>query len=194
MKTGSIVAALVGSIVLAACAPCAAQEPVTSFSELAGKLRPGDTVWVTDAQGRELKGRIGSLEPGAMTLRGGGRTFNLSDVRQVTVRRGDSVGNGATIGLAVGALAGLGAGIAACAAYPKDDPLRGDACLMAIGLFWMPGMAVGALVGVGIDAMIPGKTLVVYRAPVPGAHAAPRVSIAPLVTSRAKGVALSFSF
>jgi len=35
MKTGSIVAALVGSIVLAACAPCAAQEPVTSFSELA---------------------------------------------------------------------------------------------------------------------------------------------------------------
>jgi len=29
---------------------------------------------------------------------------------------------------------------------------------------------------------------------VPGAHAAPRASIAPLVTPRAKGVALSFSF
>ena len=193
MKTGWIVAALVGVIVLAEPAPCAAQEPVTSFSVLAGELKPGDTVWVTDAQGRELKGKIGSLEPGAITVRGGGvRTFNLSDVREVTVRQGDSVGNGATIGAAVGALAGLGAGIAACAAYPKDDPLRGEACLMGIGLFWMPGFGIGALVGAGIDALIPGRKLVVYRAPgVPG-HA--RLSIAPVVTPRAKGVALSFAF
>ncbi len=74
-------------------------------------------------------------------------TINGSDVRQVTVRRGDSLANGATVGMAIGAVVGLGAGIAACAAYPKDDPLRGDACLMAIALTWMPGLGAGALVG-----------------------------------------------
>ena len=48
--------------------------------------------------------------------------------------------------------------------------------------------------GVGIDAMIPGKKLVAYRAP--GAAGAPsaRLSLAPFVTPRAKGVALALSF
>ena len=195
MKSGRIVAALVGSIVVAACAPCAAQEPVSSVPQLAGELKPGDTVWVTDAQGREMKGTIGALEPGAITLRGrSGRTFSLSDVRQVSVRRRDSVANGGTIGMAVGALAGLGVGIAGCATYPKDDPLRGEACLMAIGLSWMPGLAIGGLVGVGIDAMIPGNKLVVYRRPGSGGAPQARLSIAPVVTRQSKGLAVSFAF
>jgi hypothetical protein len=195
MKTGWIVAALVGALSLASPAPCAAQEPVTLFSQLAGELKPGDTIWVTDANGRELKGKMGALEPGAITVRGrGGRTLNRSDVRQVTVRRGDSVANGATIGLAVGALAGLGAGIAGCAAYPKDDPLRGEACLMAIGLFWMPGMAAGALVGVGIDALIPGKQVVLYRASGSNGASHARLSISPVIAARTKGVAIAVSF
>ena len=195
MKTGWLVAALVGAIVPAAPAPCAAQEPVMFFYQLAGGLKPGDTVWVTDAQGREIKGEIGTLEPGAMTVRGrGGRTYIGSDVRQVTVRRGDSLANGATIGMAIGALAGLGAGIAACAAYPKDDPLRGDACLMSIGLLWMPGMGAGALAGVGIDAMTPGTQLVVYRAPGSNGASHARLSMAPVITPRARGVAVAFAF
>jgi hypothetical protein len=195
MKTGWIVAALACFLTLAATAPSAAQEPVTFFSQLDGELKPGDTVWVTDAQGRELKGEIGALEPGAITVRGrGGRTFNGSDVRQVTVRQRDSLANGATIGMVIGALAGLGAGIAACAAYPKDDPLRGDACLMSISLLWMPGLGAGALVGVGIDAMIPGEALVVYRAPGSNGASRARLSIAPVITPRAKGVAVSFAF
>ena len=172
-----------------------AQEPVASLSQVGDRLKPGDTVWVTDAQGREIKGEIGALEPGDITVRGrGGRTFNGSDVRQVTVRRRDSLANGATIGMAIGALAGLGAGIAACAAYPKDDPLRGDACLMAIGLLWMPGMGAGALVGVGIDAMMPAKQLVVYRAPGARDGASARLSVAPVITPRAKGAAVALSF
>lgn len=112
----------------------------------------------------------------------------------MTVRRGDSVANGGTIGMAVGALAGLGAGIAGCAAYPKDDPLRGDACLMAIGLLWMPGLAVGGLVGVGIDAMIPGRKFVVYRGPGPSGASPARLSISPVIAARTKGVAVAISF
>ena len=195
MKSGRIVAALVGSIVLAAFAPCAAQEPVTLLPQLSGELKPGDTIWVTDAQGREMKGKIGALEPGAITLRGrGGQRLSLSDVREVTVRRGDSVANGGIIGMTVGALAGLGIGIAGCATYPKDDPLRGDACLMAIGLSWIPGLAIGGLVGVGIDAMIPGNRLVVYRGAGPGGASHARLSIAPVVTPRTRGVAVAFAF
>jgi hypothetical protein len=195
MKTGWLVAALVGSIVVAAPAPCAAQEPVTLLAQFDGELKPGDTVWVTDAQGREIKGEIGALEPGAITLRGrSGRTFNLSDVRQVAVRRHDSVANGGIVGMTVGALAGLGIGIAGCATYPKDDPLRGDACLMAIGLSWIPGLAVGGLVGVGIDAMIPGNKLVVYRGAGPGGASHARLSVAPVITPRTRGVAMAFSF
>jgi len=185
-----VVAAALGLPALAS-----AQDPVASFTQVGDRLKPGDAVWVTDAQGREVKGEIGALEPGAITVRGrGGRTFSGSDVRQVTLRRGDSLANGATIGMAIGALAGLGAGIAACAAYPGDDPLRGDACLMAIGLLWMPGMGAGALVGVGIDALIPGTQLVVYRAPGARDGASARLSVAPVITPRAKGAAVAFSF
>jgi hypothetical protein len=196
MGLNNSAAAVIVAAALCAPAIASAQEPVASFSQVGDRLKLGDTVWVTDAQGREIKGEIGALEPGAIAVRGRrGETFNGSDVRQVTVRRGDSLANGATIGMAIGALAGLGAGIAACAAYPKDDPLRGDACLMAIGLLWMPGMGAGALVGVGIDAMIPSKQLVVvYRAPGARDGASARVSVGPVITPRAKGAAVAFSF
>jgi hypothetical protein len=47
---------------------------------------------------------------------------------------------------------------------------------------------------VGVDALIPGRRQVVYRASgTPGPSQA-RVSIAPFVTPRAKGVAVSFAF
>ena len=193
------VAAWMVAVTLAAalCLPAlaSAQMPPSAFPQLGDQLKPGDTIWVTDAQGREVKGKIGALEPGAITVRGGGgRTFNLSDVRQVTVRRGDSVANGGMIGMAVGALAGLGVGIAGCATYPKDDPLRGDACLMAIGLTWIPGLAVGGLVGVGIDAMVPGDKLVVYRGADPSGASHARVSISPVIAARTKGLAVALSF
>ena len=193
------IAALAAAVTLAAAlclpSPASAQTSSSVYPSLGDQLKPGDTIWVTDAQGREIKGKIGSLEPGAITLRGGGgRTFNLSELRQVTVRRGDPVANGGTIGMAVGALAGLGAGIAGCAAYPKDDPARGDSCLMAIGLLWMPGLAIGGLAGVGIDAMIHGGKLVVYRGPGPGGTSHARLSISPVIAARTKGLAIALSF
>ena len=119
MKTGRLVAALVGAVSLASPAPGAAQEPVTFLAQLAGELKPGDTVWVTDAQGREIKGEIGALEP---------------------------------------------------------------------------GMGAGALIGVGIDAMIPGKQVVVYRAPGSNGASHARLSMAPVITPRARGVAVAFAF
>ena len=66
MRLPHIAIILATAAALAAPAPCAAQEPVRDFSQLNTRLKPGDTIWVTDAQGREIKGRINSLAPDRM--------------------------------------------------------------------------------------------------------------------------------
>lgn len=185
MKTGWILAALVGAVIVAAWAPCAAQEPVRDFSQLNTRLRPGDTIWVTDAQGREVKGRILSLGAEELTLEGrGDRTFRAPDVTAITVRRGDSLGNGALIGLAVG---GLGTGLACLATAEGQDK---EWCVVVSAVY----AGIGSAIGVGIDAMIPGKKLVTYRARGAAGRPQARLRAAPLLTPRAKGVAVSFAF
>jgi len=188
MRLSRHAVAIIVTTALAAPAPCAAQEPVIAFWQLRALLNPGDTIWITDAQGREIKGRVGSLTPETIALEGDASL--VFGAREVHVVRRRNPGRRTWTGAAVGAIAGLGVGIAACAAYPKDDPLRGDACLMAIGLTWMPGFGAGALVGY----MFPGKKQVVYRAPAsPGGQQA-LLRVAPIVAPHTKGVAVAFSF
>ena len=55
-------------------------------------------------------------------------------------------------------------------------------------------MGAGALVGVGVDAMLSRKQLVVYRAPGGRDGAPARLSVGPVITPRAKGAAVAFSF
>ena len=52
----------------------------------------------------------------------------------------------------------------------------------------------GSAVGLGVGFIFPGKKQTVYRAPAPAGGPAARLSIAPVVTPRAKGAALSFAF
>jgi len=54
------------------------------------------------------------------------------------------------------------------------------------------GTAAGAGIGAGVDPVIKGPKLVVYRGTGPQASA--RLSLSPLVTARTKGVRLAFSF
>jgi len=158
-----------------------AQEPVRDFAQLNTRLRPGDTVWVTDAQGREIKGKIQTLAPDAITLKGGGRTFTALDVGLIRERRRDSLINGAIIGTAVGAF--FGAGLAGFGDNASDSDYAAAAAF---------GGAFGAGIGVGIDALIPGRKLVAYRGPRSISQA--RLSFAPVVTPRAKGLAVAVSF
>jgi hypothetical protein len=171
---------------LAAPAPCAAQEPVRDFSQLNTRLKPGDTVWVTDAQGREVKGKVQSLAPEALTLTGdGSRNFGTGDVRVIRMREDNSLRSGALIGLGVGVILGT----LSVAAF---EGTGGDYAWGAV-----IGGAICAGIGVGIDALIPGKKLVAYRAPgTPGStgSAQARLSIVPVITPRTKGVAVSFAF
>ena len=168
----------------------AAQEPVTSFDQLNTRLKVGDTVWVTDAQGREIKGQIRELGPSALTLDSADTTTLDADaVRLVAQRKGHPVGRGALYGLIGGAAAGviLGAtGVVSCEDCANSssgkDALRAG---LALGV-------VGAGLGAVIGAARPGKEVVVYRAP--GASGSARLSLAPVITPRTKGVAVSFSF
>jgi len=184
----SLTAVVVAAVVaLAVPAPAAAQEPVTSFDQLSTRLKPGDTIWITDAQGREVKGKIQALAPDALTLRGDGlMTFAARDVSIIRESDGDSLKNGALIGLGVGG----GIGVAACVSIVAMDDDDAGWCAAAIGTY----SAMGVGIGVGIDALIPGRKRVAYRAPgAPGTTPA-RLSFAPVITPRTKGVAVSFAF
>jgi len=166
----------------------AAQDPVKSFDLLNTRLKPGDTVWVTDAEGRQIKGRIATLGPSALTLNGdqAGRTFRADDVRVVVQQRRDSLKNGVLWGAGLGFLGGV---TMVCVGDSEmcSDP-EGKWGTVMIGLI---GLAAGAGVGAGIDGLIHGRD-VAYRAP--GAGPSARLSLAPIVTARTKGVRLSFSF
>jgi hypothetical protein len=164
-----------------------AQEPVRDFSQLNTRLKPGDTVWVTDAQGREIKGRITSFAPDAIGVEANGaQLLRADEVRAVEHRRPDSLANGALIGLGVGFGVGAGLALLVCS---EDECSGSGATVFALVI-----AGIGTGIGVGVDALIPGRRQVVYRASgTPGATPA-RLSIAPVITPRAKGVAVSFAF
>ena len=164
-----------------------AQEPVKSFDRLNTRLRVGDTIWVTDAQGHEIKGKIRKLEPSALTLdHGGPDTIQASTVRLITERKSGPIGRGALYGLLAGAAGG--AILGASAAGGSGGECNDNCGAILAGVFGGLGAGVGAIIG----AVIPGQTLVVYRAP--GAPLSTRVSLAPVITPRTKGVAVSFAF
>jgi hypothetical protein len=163
----------------------AAQEPVASFDLLSKRLHVGDSVWVTDARDREIKGRIAAVDPSALTLYGvqGGLTISAGDVRLVRQRTRDSLLNGTLIGFGVGFATGLVVG------HAVDEGGNDAWNYLTAGL--MMG-SIGAGLGALADALTPGRTRDVYRAPAAGAAA--RLSLAPILTPRTKGVRLSFSF
>lgn len=168
----------------------AAQEPVTSFDQLNTRLKVGDTVWVTDAQGREIKGQIRELGQSALTVASADTTTLDADaVRLVALRKGQPIGTGALYGLIGGAAAGvtLGAlGFPVCDSCPEWSNAT-YALVMGLGLG-----AVGAGLGAVIGSAIPAKNVVVYRAP--GVSGGARLSLTPVLTPGTKGVAVSFSF
>jgi len=160
-----------------------AQEPVKSFDQLNTRLKVGDTIWVTDAQGREVKGRIAELNAASLTLEHGsaGRSFAPADVGRVRLRVDDSV--------LTGTLIGLGTGLAAGAAILGQGD--GDPTSLGIVAAALLFGGIGAAVGAGIDGLIHGKRDV-YRAP--GESGSVRLTLAPVITPRTKGVAMSCSF
>lgn len=189
MRLTSRPVTILAAAVLAAPLLAAAQEPARSFEELTTRLKAGDTVWVTDAQGREVKGIYkGSDAAGLKLKRWRTRTIDAASIRAVDASRPDPTWEGALIGLAVGeALAAVCYGAAVRAGEPE---MIGFAQLgfVFFGL-------VGANIGWEADRAKTGPRFTAYRASEAGLAAGRRrLAVAPVITPRAKGVAVSLRF
>ena len=198
-SSSAVVVSLVALWLVATPLTSRAQEPVKAFDLLSTRLKPGDTVWVTDANGREIKGTIGELTSTALVL-DGGRTFDAAATRVIREATSSSAGKGALWG----AVAGAGLGIVTSAvghtyefgclpgsgAPPSCPPVSTvtDRNWWGVPVLGGVGAGLGALVG----ALLPGKKLDVYRAP--GTASSPRLSLAAVYTPHTRGARLSFAF
>lgn len=165
----------------------AAQGIAGSFEQLQVLVKPGDTVIVTDAAGRETTGKIAGLSPSSLSLlaEGARREWTEHDVTTIKQRRADSLGNGAIYGLAIGA--GVAATLlAVVAAADEDEDVSGSDVAIILGAYG----AIGAGAGVGVDALIKRRHVIYQRPSASGLQ----VGIAPWLTSQRKGVRVTLSF
>jgi hypothetical protein len=163
-------------------ATAGAQPAASSLAELKGLASVESKVTVTDTKGQEFRGTIADASESLLSLRIGSdiRRFDVADVRLVRVRKEDSLANGALIG------AGVSGGLTSLLFLDnecRDDP----ACYGAVAFY----AGVGALAGLGIDALIHGS-VVAYTAPPPGGTRL--VTVAPMVARGRRGVWLTIAF
>lgn len=177
---------LIGALTVAV----SAQQPVASFDALAGRIQVGQQIWVTDSADREVRGTLDRLSSGELVLKANGlETYAAHDVRRVRARDRDSMKNGTLIGLGIGGAMGT----AWCIGAVADDSGDVDARVeCAEGFTVFP--ALGALIGLAVDAVIPGKMRVIYQASRPQEISRGRLLMVPLVASRTKGLTVVFAF
>ena len=167
------------SLVLAAASPAAAQE---TFADLQRTLKPGQTVFVIDAAGRETRGTVQGVERSALRLDVDGieREWAAMDVREV--RRRDSLKNGTIIGVIAGGALGAVGGWAIGSIFESEGASFGRPFVTITAL----GAGIGAGIGAGVDALIPGRS-VVYRQ-------SRAVAVAPIISPTSQGVGISVRF
>jgi hypothetical protein len=178
----ALVALLAG---LAVPPPALAQEPAASFDDLPRWVRLGDPVTVTEASGRKVTGSIADLQARSLKLAIGKsvREFSQADVATITRTLPDPLGNGALIG------AGIGAGFFLVAALSGGGcDWEGCGGMLLLGSVFYG--AIGAGIGVGIDAMVPGRELAIYRRT--AGHAA--IGFSPRIGPTRQGVVVSVAF
>jgi hypothetical protein len=174
--------AVTASLLLATAMPLTAQD---RFDHVQYALRPGDTVFVVDDTGTETRGKVASIEPSALRLIVDGyeRDWGAAAVERLE-RRGDSLKNGALVGLTTGGIFGLLAIGAAFGAGGSSGLVPTNGQIAGVfGAF----MGLGAGIGAGIDALVPGRTLLYLRP-------RNRTSVVPLVTPTAQSIQLRVGF
>jgi hypothetical protein len=126
-----------------------AQAGATARPDLGKLLTSGMTVWITDSSGQERRARVVSVSGDAVTTSADGvsRRLAMNDIRRVAVRQSDSLLNGALIG----AGAAIASGLFLCT---RTEPWRN--CRDDVGPMMRIG-AIGAGVGIGIDALLRGR-------------------------------------
>jgi hypothetical protein len=136
-------------LILFSAAIASAQTAGTVWPDLGNLLAPGMTVWITDSSGQEQRVRIVGVSGDAVTTSAGGvsRRLTTNDIRRVEIRQPDSLLNGALVGAGAAVVSGL----FLCTRTEPWENCRDDVGPMVrIG-------AIGAGVGIGIDALIRGR-------------------------------------
>ena len=171
---------LLASVQTTASAASAQPNVAQSFEQLQVLVSAGDAVKVIDSEGNRVAGKIADVSDSRLILNVNGtkRTFAEGDVREIRRRGGDSLANGAWWGLGVGA----GIGTLGYAAWCTTMSCSGSE-IVIIPVYG----ALGAGIGVGVDALIRGEKGL-YRAP--GTLA---MSVTPIF-GRRTGVGVSVSF
>jgi hypothetical protein len=162
---------------------------VPAFAQVGSmpKVKSGQTVWATGADGATIKGKVIAIAATGLELKDGDRrtSLQLADIQRIETR--DSLKNGAIIGaIPTAFLFGLGATAASAYDCILSDAGCNDGGSGAVVAVALVGAGIGALIGAGIDRAIPGRRLL-YRAP--GAPA--KLTIAPVASARGAGVAMS---
>jgi hypothetical protein len=135
-----------------------------SASEVAAqaiKVKPGDTLWRTDASDRISTGVVQEVAPSVLVVRVAGtdERWLLDEIHELW-RAGDSPRNGLVIGALAGGAAGLTAALALGSLYEDVSFTSGGSLMAWSALGALAGLGVGA----GIDSIFRGRTLV-YRRP-----------------------------
>jgi hypothetical protein len=138
------------------------------------------TVWITDPDGREEKARIVGVSGDIVTTTGHDaiRRLRTSEISRIRVRQSDKVFNGALIGAA----AAVGSGLFLCRLTEPWEICWDSGPILRIG-------AVGAAVGMGIDALIRGRRTI-YESP----RRTLRLRALPIVARGAAGFQVTLCF
>ena len=177
-------------LLLVQAATAAAQDPAGPFARLVTVLKPGDTVVITDLNGRRTAGKLRELTASAVELQDGnspdgpalGR-FAADEVRQIRFERHDSLLNGTLIGFAAGAVPGI---VFLAGRSSGSDPIQ-DAGIAA-SIILVPAVA-AAGVGALMDALF-FEHRIVYKST--GRRS--RVSVSPWLADSGKGLQVSLRF
>jgi hypothetical protein len=174
-----------------------AQVVATSFEELRPLVKSGDTIYVTEANGRKTKARLGELTPSSLEIlvrktgSDGRETFvpqsRLAerDVRQVQIDRGDSVLNGTLIGLAVVG----GPWLLAC--NPATDWCYYNDGANLYRVIALITSGIGAGIGALVDAGIRERVLVYYQ---PATRGSSGIGVSPFASKSAAGMQLTWRY
>ena len=160
----------------------------TNADSIRTRVKDGQKVSITDDQGQEFKGRIGTLAADGLRLLVDGKSVDVAYDRIVRIDHpNDSLANGALIGFGVGAALGLAAIATASGCDPVvigcSEPGAGG---YVAGTLLLGGL--GTAVGVGIDALI-HRDREIYRRGA-GAHA----TVTPALGRRALGAVVSVTW
>jgi hypothetical protein len=182
-KRSSVGGVLITLLSLAATA--SAQPQATSFAELQGRLKIGDTVNVTNDAGEIIKGDVERVSDTMLVLRSGGHDLLLPVLNVQRISRPvHTLRNGALIGLAAGFTVGaIAAGSSSCGYLCLSKPAG---ILLIGGLVGAAGMGTGAAVGASIH-----RERVIFERTTTGHR---EVAVVPLVSRAGAGLRVEIGF